>query len=79
MKKLHMGWLDLNTKKPFPTILEFSILKGKNIVFQNVEIQIFKCNSTLNYSMVKNFHLSWLDLNTKKPFSVIFDFKGENH
>ena len=28
MTKLHMGWLDLNTKKLLSAILEFSILNG---------------------------------------------------
>ena len=74
--------LDLNAKKSFSVILEFSILrvgKGENAEFQ--KIWIFEYNSALNCSTVKKFHMRRLDLNTKKLFSAIFEFsilRGEN-
>ena len=65
MEKFHMGWLDLDTKKSFSTIVEFLILRGgkeKNIEFW--KIRIFEDNSALNYSMVKKFCMRRLDFNT---------------
>ena len=73
MTKLHIEQLDLNTKKSFSTILEFSNFggsKGGNTEFQ--KIWIFEHNSALNYSMVKKFHTRRLDFNIKNPFSMIF-------
>ena len=38
MTKLHMGLLDLKTKKPFLAILEFPVLRGGKGKTQNFEI-----------------------------------------
>ena len=65
-----MRRLDLNTKKIFSAIFEFSILRwvrGENAKFR--KIWIFKHNSALNNSMVKKFHMTEVDLNTNKPYS----------
>ena len=74
-KELRMGWLNLNTKKSFAAISEFSFLrggKGKNFEFQ--KIRIFEHNSALNYSMVKKFHVRRLDSSTKKFILTLFEF-----
>ena len=54
------------------SILQFLNLARKIDKFR--KIGIFKRNSALNYSMVKKFHTTRLDLNIKKTFSTIFEF-----
>ena len=78
VKKFHLRGLDLNSKKKKKkkkthlAILEFLNLAGKIAKFR--KIRIFECNSGLNYRRKTKFHISRLDMNTKKSFSAILEF-----
>ena len=82
MKKLHMGQLDLNTKKSLSGILEFSILIGTKK--ENAEFRktwIFKHKSALKLLHGEEMSYKTIDWNTKKQFwgiFLIFDFKEGN-
>ena len=75
-----MGQLDLNTKKSFSAIFEFSILRGgkgrKPWIFRGADVKkhIFEHNSAHIYLTKTKLHIGRLDLNTKKSFSAIFEF-----
>ena len=74
--KIHIRKLDLNTKKQFSSILEFSVLKkkkGVGGVCKFRKIQTFERNSALNFFIVRKFHMRRSDLNTKKQFSTFFE------
>ena len=75
--KFHMKRLYFNTQKQFSSTLEFSILrwvKGRKKLFLFQKFQIFEHNSATNNCRVRKFLMWNLDLNIKKPFSVILEF-----
>ena len=79
MTKLHMGRLNLNAKKSFKAILEFSIFRGvkegKCWIFGGVEEDIkndvCEHNSAPNYLTTTKLHMRRLDLNIKRSLSAI--------
>ena len=82
VKKFHSRSLDLNGKKSFSAIYEFSILSvcvwgGGGVRTENAKfrkILILKHNSALEYLTMTKFHIGRLELIIKKYFSAILKF-----
>ena len=72
IRNSYMRGLDLNTKKTFLAILEFSISRGEISRFR--KNQIFKCYSAPSHICVTKFHMKRLVLNTNKQLFSILEF-----